>query len=254
MLAFIAIAGLSPYLMALQAPGQNMEQPAAIIQDYPMHKGHHGHDMSNGPPDPEKQLKLIADKKESEFNHHLAGFFVALGGAFILLQTAMGTRWLSARYVWPASFLASGIFVLVWSDTELWPFGGRQWIEALQHNREVLQHKIFAALLLGLGCIEWFRLSGTLRRAWSGLVFPVLAIAGSVLLLFHQHEGGMQGPDHMELMAQIQHQHLSYAVVGIGIGLAKAAVELKMRGHRTFAHVWPLLMGALGILLMFYRE
>jgi len=247
-LPLVGILSLLPYLRAQQAD--------TIAQDHSVHQGTHDHHLStsNEATHRETLLKLLADKKESEFNHHLAGFFVALGGAFILLQTAIGKRWLLAEYVWPGSFLVSGIFVLVWSDTELWPFGTRLWIEALQHNREVLQHKIFAALLLGLGVIEWFRVNGSLRKAWSGLVFPVLAIGGSILLLFHQHEGGMQGPNHMELMARIQYEHLSYAIVGIGIGLAKGAAETRMRGHRVFANLWPSLMALLGILLMFYRE
>jgi len=55
---------------------------------------HTGHDMSkmDAPLTPAQQAKLLADKKESEFNHHLAGFFVALGGAFILFQGPLGRR------------------------------------------------------------------------------------------------------------------------------------------------------------------
>jgi len=236
--------------------GDNTEQLAAGKQDHSMHEGHHGHNpsMPSEPTDAEDQVKLLADKRESEFNHHLAGFFVVLGGIFILAQAALTERWPLARHVWPATFLLSGIFVLVWSDTELWPFGGRQWLEALQHNREVLQHKTFAVLLLGLGWIESMRVKGKLRTAWSGLVFPLLAIGGSLLLLFHQHEGGMHGPNHMEVMARIQSEHVSYAAVGIGIGLAKVLAEVKMRGQQIFATLWPLLMVGLGILLMFYRE
>ena len=221
-----------------------------------MPQGHQGHDMSamDKPLDPAAQAKLLADKNESEFNHHLAGFFVALGGAFILFQSPLGKKFRLVNYVWPASFLLSGIFVMVWSDTELWPFGHRQWLEALQNNAEVLQHKTFAVLLLGLGVIEWLRVNGGVRSAWSGLVFPALAVGGSVLLLFHQHEGGMSGPNHMEVMARIQSEHLSYAAVGIGIGLAKGLYEIKMPGHRVFARLWPLLMVGLGLLLMAYRE
>src|SRR5262249_8503885 len=126
---------------------------------------HNGHDMSkmDVPPDSAQQAKILADKKESEFNHHLAGFFVALAGAFILFQTPLGKRLKLVKYIWPASFLVSGIFVLIWSDTELWPFGSRQWLEALQNNREVLQHKTFAVLLIGLGLIEWLRVKGSLK-------------------------------------------------------------------------------------------
>ena len=133
------------------------------------------------------------------------------------------------QYLWPACFLLSGIFVLVWSDTELWPFGSHHWFETMQRDPEVLQHKIFAVLLLGLGAIEWLRLKGTLRAAWSGFVFPAIAIGGSILLLFHHHQAGMHGPDHMELMARIQSQHLSFALVGIGIGLTKGLSEIRRR-------------------------
>jgi copper resistance protein D len=221
-----------------------------------MSDGHPGHEMSmtNTPLDPAAQAKLLADKKESQFNHHLAGFFVALGGGIILFQSPLGKRFPLVKYIWPASFLLSGVFVLVWSDTELWPFGGRHWLEALQNNREVLQHKTYAVLLLALGLIEWLRVKGTLRAAWSGMVFPLLAIGGSVLLLFHQHEAGMSGPNHMEVMARIQSEHLSYAVVGMGIGLVKGLYEIRMRGYHFLARVWPVLMVALGILLMSYRE
>ena len=55
------------------------------------------------------------------------------------------------------------------------------------------------------------------------------------MLLFHQHEGGMHGPDHLELMSRIQSQHLSYALVGIGIGLTKGLAEFRMRGQTVFA-------------------
>ena len=236
---------------------QPYQQPTSAEHDHSLHQ-HHQHDMTmpDVAVDPAAQAKLLADKQESEFNHHLAGFFVALGGAFILSQSIVAKRWPPAKYIWPASFFLSGIFVLVWSDTELWPFGSRHWLEALQNNREVLQHKTFAVLLLALGIIEWLRLKGTLSAAWSALVFPFLAIGGSILLLFHQHEAGMHGPDHMQLMARIQSEHLSYAVVGIGIGLSKALADLgsPSPARKIFSSLWPLLMFGLGILLMFYRE
>jgi len=230
---------------------QSPPQPPPT-DDHSMH--HHGMAMPDDAADPAVQAKLLADKKESEFNHHLAGFFVALGAAFILSQTAIERRWRSAQYIWPSSFLLSGLFVLIWSDTELWPFGKRQWLEALHNNPEVFQHKMFAILLLGLGTIEWLRTKGTLQGTWSALVFPFLAVAGSILLLFHQHEAGMHGANHMELMARIQSEHWTYAMVGVGIGLSKGLAEVTIPAQKIFAKVWPLLMLALGILLALYRE
>jgi hypothetical protein len=241
---------------ALQTSAGNIEHSTNATQDHSMHEGHQSHtSVVNRLEDPDNSPeKLLADKKESEFNHHLAGLFVVLAGVFMLAQGAFIHRWPSTKYIWPSTFLLSGLFVFVWSDTELWPFGNRQWLEALQNNREVLQHKTFAALLLGLGYIEWLRVKGKLNTAWSRLVFSLVAIGGSILLLFHRHEAGMHGQDHLELMARIQSQHVHYAVLGIGLGIAKAWAELTMRGQTLLARLWPLMMVALGILLMLYQE
>ena len=223
-----------------------------------MPEGHHhsmGMPMTHEEPmTPAMQSKLLADKKESEFNHHLAGFFVLLAGILVLFQGVLMKRWPNVKYVWPGCFLLSGLFVLVWSDTELWPFGNRQWLEALQNNPEVLQHKIFALLLLALGAIEWQRARGVLQAAWSGWVFPVVAVGGSVLLLFHRHEAGMHGPGHMELMSRIQLQHLGYSVLGIGAGVMKGLAAMRINSQRSLRHVWPVLIIVLGALLMGYRE
>nr|UXE45400.1 hypothetical protein Hi04_10k_c4773_00015 [uncultured bacterium] len=223
------------------------------------HEGHVGHSSMSMPLDaeattPESQAKIQADKVESEFNHHLAGLFVVLGAVVMLFQEPLTTRWTAVKYVWPACFLLSGLFVLVWSDSELWPFGNRQWLDAMMHNAEVLQHKTFAMLLLVLGLVEWLRVRGTLTAAWSGWVFPALAIGGSILLLFHQHEGGMHGPDHLERMARIQSEHLSFSITGIGMALTRSLSEIDTTWRKLFSKLWPVLMIVVGVLLTLYRE
>jgi putative copper resistance protein D len=234
---------------------QSEDHAATANVDHSMHEGHQMHMPAEGTIEDQAAVaKRLADKKESEFNHHLAGFFVVLGGLFMLAQGWLTNRWSPTKYIWPLTFLLSGIFVLVWSDTELWPFHDHQWLPALQNDPEVLQHKTFAVLLLALGGIEWGRVTGRLKRVWARLVFPVLAIGGSVLLLFHHHQAGMHGPDHMQVMARIQTEHMQYAVVGIGLGIAKALAEVKTRGQAVFAGIWPMFMIGLGILLMLYVE
>ena len=232
---------------------------AAKAEQPSPHLGHGAHEgmpmaMDAQAMTPDSQVKLLADKKESEFNHHLAGFFVALGAVFMLFQDRLTTRWPAVKHFWPACFLISGIFVLVWSDTELWPFGKQRWIDAMIHDSEVLQHKIFAVLLLTLAIVEWQRARGVLTAAWSGWMFPALAIGGSVLLLFHSHEAGMHGADHLERMARIQSEHLSYSVAGIGLALTRSLSEIETHWRQVFTKTWPVLMMVLGILLMLYRE
>ena len=74
-----------------------------------------------------------------------------------------------------------------------------------------------------------------------------------MLLLFHQHEAGMHGAHHTELMARIQSEHLSYSLAGIAVGLTRGLSDLETPWQGVFQKVWPLLMTVLGILLMFYR-
>jgi hypothetical protein len=220
------------------------------------HEGHQGMSM---PMDgeamtPISEAKLLADKEGSEFNHHLAGLLVALGAVSMLFQDRLTKKWPAVKYLWPGCFLLSGIFVLMWSDAELWPFGTQPWLDTMAHDSEVFQHKTFAVLLLGLGVIEWQRARGALTAAWSAWVFPVLAIGGSVLLLFHQHAGGMHGPNHMERMARIQSEHLSYSIAGIGLALTRSLSEIETHWQKAFSRSWPVMMMVLGILLILYRE
>jgi putative copper resistance protein D len=232
-----------------------MNQPIACSREHPMDHEHGGMSMvMEKPQSPAAQAKLLADKRESEFNHHLAGFFVLLAGIFIFFEERLKNRWPGVRYAWPLCFLLSGIFVLIFSDTELWPFGPKSWWTGVVGNLEVLQHKTFAVILLALGVIEMGRARGVLRAAWSAWVFPVLAFAGSVLLLFHVHGAGTHGPDAMNTMERIQMQHFSYAAAGVGIALSKGLSDAPFQGRRIFRVLWPLCMIALGVLLMLYVE
>lgn len=229
-------------------PAQDHAMDGMDMQDMPMEGMDHSHQAG---PTPEQ---LLAWKKESEFNHHLAGFLVVLAGIFILAEPALRKRWSGVKYAWPMCFVLSGLFVLVWSDTELWPWGPQSWWYGLTHNTEDLQHKTFAVILLALGFLEMQRARGAVKAAWTGWVFPVLAIAGSALLLFHQHHTGMHGGDHMRIMAHIQSEHLSYAAIGLAIGVSKGLAETRTSWQKAFAVVWPLLMIVLGVLLMMYTE
>jgi copper resistance protein D len=198
--------------------------------------------------------KALADKKESEFNHHLAGIFVILAGLFLVAETSLPVRWSFLRYAWPLCFLFAGVYLLVFSDMELWPFGPQSWWYGLTHNAEDLQHKGFAVILLTLGFVELQRARGVLKSLWAAWVFPVAAFCGSVMLLFHEHHPGMHGADHMAVMARVQSEHLNFAVAGFGIGILKGLSEFPTRWQRFLSKLWPIPIIALGVLLMFYAE
>ena len=225
---------------------------APDMQDMP------GMDMQHGSMSmeetPAQQAKRLSDKRESEFNHHLAGFLVIVAGIFLLAQDKLSKRWPGARYVWPSCFLLAGVYLALFSDTEIWPVGHQTLWFAITHDPEDLQHKIFALILLFLGGIELQRARGKLKAAWSGWAFPVLGMAGAILLLFHHHSAGMHGANHMQVMHHIQKEHLGFAVVGGGVALTKGLSEVPGGWQGVFKKIWPSLMILLGILLMFYTE
>jgi putative copper resistance protein D len=224
------------------------------------HSSHNGHESASMAMDRQTEMdardaaRLLADKKESEFNHHFAGFFVILAGFLILAEGTVPQRWSFLRFAWPFCFMLSSLFLLVFSDTELWPFGPQSWWYGLTHNLEDLQHKTFALLLLALGILELQRARGVLKSAWSAWVFPVLVFCGSVMLLFHEHHSGMHGAGHMTAMTRIKAEHLNFALAGFGIGILKGLSELPTRWQVTLAKLWSLPLIALGVLLTFYTE
>jgi copper resistance protein D len=204
--------------------------------------------------DPAIVAERLASTRESEFNHHLAGFLVILAGIFLLVQDPLAKRWPSARYVWPICFLAAGLFLLVFSDTEIWPFGPQTPWYAITHNLEDLQHKTFSVILLALGYVELQRARGRFKSPWSAWFFPIVAGAGAVLLLFHVHSGNMHVPHAMEIMEHIKLQHRRFAAAGFGVALTSALAESPIKWRHVFSKIWPLFLIVLGILLMLYTE
>ena len=214
-------------------------------------------DVPSSPEDPAQVEKRLADKQESEFNHHLAGLFVIVAGIFILAESPLAKRWSVARYVWPMCFLSAGLFVLVYSDTEIWPFGSQTPWYAITHSAEDLQHKIFAIILLVLGFVEFQRGRGRLKSPWAAWCFPVVGTAGAILLLFHVHSGDMQAPNAMETMDHIQNQHRLFAAAGLGVALTNGVASLTktpQKWQRFFRTAWPTLLIILGVLLVRYTE
>ena len=255
LLGKFAVAGtLLAAMLALSVAQVSSQAPSANSA----HAGHEGMNMSEPmggqTQSAMQQAILVQNKRESEFNHHLAGFLVILAGFFLLGEAALRQRWPSTRFAWPACFLVCGLFLLVFSDTELWPFGPQSWWYGLTHNLEDLQHKTFAVILLILGALEIQRARGVLKSAWASWVFPALALFGSVMLLFHEHHSGMRGVDHMTVMKRIQAEHLGFAIVGGGVGVVKGLSELRTRWQAVFVKSWPLLLIILGVLLMRYTE
>ncbi len=196
----------------------------------------------------------LKGKYQSEFNHHLAGMFLIVAATFIIGDERFTKIWTGLHYVWPVCFLGAGIFLVFLSDMDVWPFGSLTPWYAVTHDVEDLQHKIFGIILLLLGYVEFQRTRGRFKGAWSAWFFPVVGMAGAIMLLFHAHGGDMSAPGAMETMKHVQHEHLEFMATGFVLSLSKGFAETQSKWKQLFATLWPSLLITLGILLMFYTE
>ena len=166
-LVFLVVCGVATF------PVRLFSQPASIVSSSEISKAGAAADR-----DP--------DKSASELNHHLAGYaLIAIGMLVIAARSSERLRPL--QYVWPFLFVAAGLFLAAWSDKEIWPRGNLSWTWLIHHDTEARQHKIYAVLLMVMGIIEYLRVNAKVNRFWRTWAFPALALAGIVLLLFHDH-------------------------------------------------------------------
>jgi hypothetical protein len=142
------------------------------------------------------------DKPASELNHHLAGYTLITIGALVIAGHS-SERFQPLQLIWPFLFVAAGLFLAAWSDAEIWPRGNLSWRFLIHHDLEARQHKIYALLLILIGIIEYLRARSKLNRFWRSWAFPLLAVVGAVLLLFHDHgqPSGASSPEARHYMA-----------------------------------------------------
>ena len=183
----------------------------------------------------------------SEYNHHWSGLIVLAAGVFALLGRLPKARW--ARN-WPLVFAGLAVFIALRADPECWPLGPRPfWVS--MYAPDVLQHRLYALLILALAAFEWGVQTGRLRSRWETMVFPLLCAAGGALLLTHNHSIGNIKE---ELLAEMSHAPI--ALLGATAGCSRW-LELRLPNQRESwlaSYVWPVCLVLVGLVLLNYRE
>jgi putative copper resistance protein D len=189
-----------------------------------------------------------AEKAWSEYNHHWAGIVVLLIGFLALLAQAGHVAW--ARH-WPLAFLGLAVFLFLRSDPEVWPLGPNGfWVTFA--DPEVLLHRIFVLLVIGLAVFEWRVQTGRVASVNVRLVFPVLVAVSGALLLTHSHT---LGNIKEEVLAELS--HIPLAILAVAAGWSRW-LELRLpaenRTRSTMARVWPACIMLIGAILLNYHE
>jgi putative copper resistance protein D len=187
------------------------------------------------------------DREWSEYNHHWAGLIVLAAGLLAFAGRFARLRW--ARF-WPLTFAGLSIFILLRADPENWPLGPRPFWASFSAP-DVLQHRAAALLILCFAAFECAVQAGKLRVRWAALIFPGMCALGAAVLLTHNHAPSNNAED---LLASLSHTPI--ALLGATAGWIRW-LELRLppgRVSRVAGRVWPLLLAAVGLILINYRE
>jgi hypothetical protein len=179
---------------------------------------------------------LDPDIIDSQFNHHAVGWALIAIALLVVAQQA-SPRLSFLQRVWPFIFIAAGIFLMVWSDKEIWPRGQVSWTWLIYRDPEARQHKVYAILLIVMGTIEYVRGKGKLSAFWRRWAFPVLAVFGAVFLLTHDHQSGSGLPpgwDKQEKEARIAEMRTKAGLPLLAT--EPAVVDLTMLNHHESMH------------------
>lgn len=197
-------------------------------------------------------------KAYSEFNHHLAGWFVILIGLSEIPLRAP-VKWVGwVHFLLPVGMLGAGSYLMVWSEHDAWPIGHRTFTETFfTGDWETLEHKIYAMLLLAVGSIELMRRIGRLRHTAWAIPLPTFAVVGGMLLFLHSH-----GP-HPAAHAIALH-HMAMGTLAIAAGACKFVganarhlphLSQSTAQNRTgWAFAWAGFILLIGLQLLVYTE
>lgn len=188
------------------------------------------------------------DRAWSEYNHHWAGLIVLAAGLIALASRFKSQPW--ARN-WPLLFFALAVFIVLRADPETWPLGPRPFWASFAEP-DVLEHRLFAALIVAFAVFEWAIETGRLQSRRGALVFPALCAVGGALLLTHMHGFGSDAKN--ETLVELSHGAI--AVLGATAGWARW-VQMRLPGRRASryaAWIWPVCFILVGMVLLDYRE
>lgn len=202
--------------------------------------------LAEVPVDDREAPRTDIDRAWSEYNHHVAGLFVLAMGLLATAHALGGMRW--ARH-WPLLFLGLAVFIVLRADPEAWPLGPLGFWESMQYP-EVLQHRLFALLVVLFGVFEWLVRTERLRRPGHAFVFPLLCSVGGALLLTHSHAL-------LDLKSEflIEITHVPIGLLALVVGWGRwLELRLPSPENRWPRRIWAAGLGAAGLLLLIYRE
>lgn len=185
----------------------------------------------------------------SEMMHHIFGWLVLVVSLFLFAAKLWPERTKAAWKFGPFLLLAGGVFLAIFSDTDSWPLSNARPI----YDKEVLQHKIFASLMLAAGAIGLFRKKRNTDAPVSAnhhLGLALLALVGGGLLFTHVHS---VAPYSNRAIGVYLH-HLTIGFFALAAGSSALWEAFVPNGPAWRKYLWSSILIVISILLINYNE
>jgi len=191
-------------------------------------------------------VRVLNDRKWSEYNHHWMGLIVIAMGVLAVLARTGHAKWAEN---WPLLMIGIAIFIFLRGDPECWPMGPKSFWTTWA-DPEIFQHRAAALLCIAFAVFELRVRRNPSQGGILPLIFPLLCAVGAALLLTHSH-GSANVKE--EMLAELSHTPI--AVVGVIAGWSRW-LELRLPPEdRTIpSWIWPMCFVVIGAGLLNYRE
>ena len=185
----------------------------------------------------------------SNFSHNVSGLALLAMSAVALVGIASGWRW--TRH-WPLGIAVLGVFVLLRSLAVdgIRPFGPNPFWATTLGSAEDMQHRLAGLLAIALGLLEWRARQPDGHDTRLPYVFPVLALAGGLLLLVHSHAAFEAKSSYL-----VQVTHTAMGLLAVLVACTRL-LELRLApaAGRVAGAASCVAMLLVALVLVFYRE
>lgn len=190
------------------------------------------------------QIGQKPDMSWDRFNHNVSGVIVLILSCLALLDWSGRVTW--ARH-WPMLFVAFSLLIIVFANPDHWPLGPASFWESVQ-STEVVQHWLAGGVVFGLGWFEWRARQHRIASPHLRFVFPILCIAGGIILLTHSHS-----INELKTEFLVQSTHVAMGWLGVIAGCARwMELQLPPPPSRIAGLISIIAMMLVGWILLFY--
>ncbi len=162
--------------------------------------------------------------------HHIFGWMVMILSGMLLVDMVSPRNGERLRRFAPLLLLAGGAFLLVFSDQDAWPLYHIRPFRPIT-DKEVLMHKTYAVLMLGIGLRLLWRKKGAQApsRQLQSRIMAVFALVGGALLFTHVHSNA----PYANVAAGVYIHHTAMGFIALCIGAVKLLEDILLQRTRN---------------------